>query len=100
MTPKKKPAPPPMAHPSGTFIAPKQVTDILGISLKTVHEMINDGRLPAVRFSDKPGSSIRILIDDVYAMLVAVVPEAVMSDARSRQPSPLHVPLPTKRGAK
>lgn len=95
---KTKPDPCPMAYPSGTLIAPKDVAEILTTSLKTVHEMVNDGRLPGYKFSDKPGSSIRVKVDDVYAMLVPVVPKDVLEEARSRQPGPLHQPIPSSGG--
>lgn len=93
-TKTRKPKPIPMAYPSGTLISLKVVAEeILHCTYKTVYEMVEDGRLPAYRFTDKPGSAIRVQVDDVYAMLQPLIPEAVMADMRSRQPSPLHVPM-------
>jgi hypothetical protein len=91
-----KPQPVPMAHPSGTFIATKDVCAIWGCTIKTVYEKIDSGELPAYRFSDKPGAAIRVLVDDVYAALQPVIPAEVMADMRARQPagSPLHLPVP------
>lgn len=92
------PTPIKMAYPSGTFISTKQVAEILGCGLKTVYDKIDAGDLAAYRFSDKPGSALRVLVDDVYAMLTPVIPEAVMADIRSRQPSPLHTPVSEEGG--
>ena len=100
MAAKKKAQPKhvPMAYPSGTFIATKDVCAIWGCTIKTVYEKIDSGELTAYRFSDKPGSALRVLVDDVYAALQPVIPEAVMAEMRSRQPagSPLHIPLPAQ----
>lgn len=91
----RKPAPIPMAHPSGTFITIQQVRALLGFkSDKPVREQIDTGVLPAYRVSNKPGAAIRILVDDVYRVLQPVIPPEVYADMRSRQPSPLHAPLP------
>ena len=91
-----KPKTVPMAYPSGTFIATKDVCAIWGCTIKTVYEKIDSGELTAYRFSDKPGSALRVLVDDVYAALQPVIPAEVMADMRSRQPagSPLHIPVP------
>lgn len=85
-----------MAHPSGTWITIKQVMEITQTkSPHTVHDWINKGLLPAVKLGDRANAPIRVLVDDVYALMIPVIPPDVMADLRSRQPagSPLHLPV-------
>ena len=76
------------------FTTPKGVAEMLQCAERTVYKKINSGELIAYRFSNKPGSAIRIKVEDVLALMQPVIPEAVMADIRSRQPGPLHRPLP------
>ncbi len=69
-------------------------------SEKPVRNLIARGDLPAYRVSDRPGSAIRIRVSDVIALLQPVIPKSVLEEARSRQPSPLHQPLPHIGSAK
>jgi excisionase family DNA binding protein len=39
------------------------------ISIYTLREKIDSGELPAYRFTDKPGASIRVRVRDVDALL-------------------------------
>ncbi|MGV0645072.1 excisionase family DNA-binding protein [Mycolicibacterium sp. XJ2546] len=51
-----------------------------GFSVFTFRELVNSGKLPAYRLSDKPGSAIRVRISDVDALMKPVIPEAVYAD--------------------
>ncbi|WP_422747902.1 helix-turn-helix domain-containing protein [Mycobacterium sp. WMMD1722] len=48
-----------------------------GFSVFTFRELINEGKLPAYRISDKPGSAIRVKVSDVDALMQPVIPAAV-----------------------
>ncbi len=69
-------------------------------SEKPVRDLIDRGELPAYRVSERPGSAIRIRVSDVIALLQPVIPKTVLEEARSRQPGPLHRPLPHIGSAK
>lgn len=74
---------------------------MLGLkSDNSIRTLIANGDLPAYRISNRPGSSIRIRISDVIALLQPVVPKTALASARSRQPGPLHQPLRPEGGAK
>jgi len=49
------------------FISPKELRDILGISLPTIYRMVDSRLLPAYKI----GNSLRFLKDDVIAYLEA-----------------------------
>ncbi|MCV7302630.1 excisionase family DNA-binding protein [Mycobacterium barrassiae] len=50
----------------------------------TIRELINTGRLPAYRFSDKPGSAIRIKITDLEALMKPVIPAELRTGSLER----------------
>ncbi|WP_233209234.1 excisionase family DNA-binding protein [Mycobacterium sp. ENV421] len=58
-------------------------TDIKGaagrikVSDFTIRDLIARGELPAYRFSDKPGSAIRVKIADVDALMKPVIPAEI-----------------------
>lgn len=47
------------------FLSPKELKDILGISLPTVYRLIDERKIPAFKI----GNSLRFLKDDVIAYL-------------------------------
>lgn len=59
------------------FISLKDAAARTGFSVFTFRELVNAGKLPAYRLSDKPGSAIRVRIRDVDALMQPVIPEAV-----------------------
>ena len=48
-----------------SFLSPKELKDILGISLPTVYRLIDERKLPAFKI----GNSLRFLREDVIAYL-------------------------------
>ena len=48
-----------------------------GFSVFTFRELVNSGKLPAYRLSDKPGSAIRVKRADVDALFKPVIPDAI-----------------------
>ena len=55
------------------------------ISYWTLRDKIASGELRAYRFSDKPGSAIRVKRADVDALFKPVIPEAVYADRAARR---------------
>lgn len=55
------------------------------ISYWTLREKIASGELRAYRFSDKPGSAIRVKRADVDALMKPVIPEAIYADWAARR---------------
>jgi excisionase family DNA binding protein len=53
-----------------------------GFSVFTFRELVAEGRLPAYRISDKPGSAIRVKVADVDALMKPVIPVEVYADRR------------------
>ena len=51
----------------------------INVSEFTIRDLINLGKLPAYRFSDKPGSAIRVKIADVDALMKPVLPESIQA---------------------
>lgn len=47
------------------FLSPKELKDVLGISLPTVYRLIDERKLPAFKI----GNSLRFLREDVIAYL-------------------------------
>lgn len=62
------------------FISLQDAATRTGFSVFTFRELIAAGELPAYRLSDKPGSSYRVRIRDVDALMKPVIPEAVYAD--------------------
>jgi excisionase family DNA binding protein len=62
------------------FISLKDAAARTGFSVFTFRDLVNTGRLPAYRLSDKPGSAIRVKTRDVDALLKPVIPIAVYAD--------------------
>lgn len=54
-----------------------------GYSIFTFRELIERGELPAYRLSDKPGSSYRVKVADVNALLKPVIPADVYADRQA-----------------
>ena len=50
-----------------------------GFSVFTFRELVNSGKLPAYRLSNKPGSAIRVKRADVDALFKPVIPDAIYS---------------------
>jgi excisionase family DNA binding protein len=54
------------------------------ISIYTLRDKVASGVLRAYRFSDKPGSAIRVRRTDVDALFKPVIPDAVYADRAAR----------------
>ncbi len=59
--------------PIREFLSIKHAAERADCSVFTIREKIDRGELPAYRLSDKPGSSIRIKVSDLDAMLKPVI---------------------------
>lgn len=55
----------------------KHAAERTGFSEFTFREMVADGRLPAYRINDRPGSAIRVKTRDVDALFKPFIPEPV-----------------------
>jgi excisionase family DNA binding protein len=59
------------------YISLQDAADRTGFSVFTFRDLISEGKLPAYRLSDKPGSAIRVKVSDVDALLRPMIPEKV-----------------------
>lgn len=65
------------ANTTPIFISLKDAAARTGFSVFTFRDLISEGKLPAYRLSDKPGSSFRVKLADVEALLKPVIPAEI-----------------------
>jgi excisionase family DNA binding protein len=65
------------------FISLKDAATRLGYAEFTMRELVASGRLPAYRINDKPGSTIRVKVSDVDALMKPLIPAEVYGDRDS-----------------
>lgn len=74
VTPKRLPDP--------VFESPQSAAARTGYSIYAIRQQIIEGRLPAYRLNDKPGSSLRVRVADVDALLTPYLPRPRRVDTR------------------
>lgn len=68
-----------LQHSAGDFLTTEQIGGFLGVKPKTVSKWCRDGRLPAVKLSNKAGWRVRVL--DLAAWIEDVRGEALDEEA-------------------
>ncbi len=68
------------APPAAQYESLQSAAGRTGYSVFHFRELIADGKLPAYRINDKPGSTIRVRVADVDALFVPFVPAEVYAD--------------------
>jgi excisionase family DNA binding protein len=63
--------------PTPVFITLKDAAARTGFSAWSIRDLVNTGKLPAYRISDKPGSAIRVKVADVDALMKPVIPAEI-----------------------
>ena len=76
------------------FVGLSELVNYSGYSRGYLRRLIDNGDLPAYRMAGKRGAELRVKLSDLDALMQPVIPPKVYADMRSRQPSPLHVPVP------
>lgn len=70
-----------MSHKTTTttaeFISLRDAATRTSFSVFTFRDLVNEGKLPAYRISDKPGSAIRVRVSDVDALMKPVIPAEI-----------------------
>jgi excisionase family DNA binding protein len=61
------------------YMSQQAAATYTGLSVFTIRDLVNTGKLPAFRLSDKPGSAIRVKISDVDALMKPVIPDAIQA---------------------
>ncbi|MDT5138769.1 MAG: hypothetical protein QOD58_3031 [Mycobacterium sp.] len=56
------------------FISLRDAAQRIDCSVFTLREKVASGELPAYRFSDKPGSAIRVKVADIDALMTPLIP--------------------------
>ena len=76
MSTRKSPADPPTEYESV-----RGVSGRTGYSQFFIRELIAEGKLPAYRVSDKPGSTIRVKRSDVDNLFQRLIPAKIYADS-------------------
>jgi excisionase family DNA binding protein len=61
------------------YLSIKHAAERHDCSIYTIREKVDSGELPAYRLSDKPGSSIRVKVSDLDAMMTPVIPAEIQA---------------------
>ena len=63
--------------PTPVYITLKDAAARIGFSAWSIRVLVNQGKLPGYRISDKPGSTIRVKVSDVNALMNPVIPAEI-----------------------
>jgi excisionase family DNA binding protein len=69
---------------SREYLSLREAADYTGYSVFTLRELVASGRLPAFRLHDKPGSSFRVRVKDIDALMTPVIPAEITASKAVR----------------